>query len=273
MAYLNKPGTNQAIQGMKGKTTEIIEHITEEKVKSAYSPENDFDRYIYYVKPDSTSTQILMCNSNNLPKHVYSVIAIDTSADKLTYIGGSTPSASQIVPYGDVYLYSYDSKYIKTSTYLGKNLLNLNRIHRLGNAFVSDKTDDVVEVNWNFILSTDWSYLTELVSTFFNHAEINSKNLFHLKNLPTGNVTTMYEMFYGCTGLTNVDGLASWDTGNVTTMQYMFHGCSPDIDYSNIFGGIKPPKLVGDGQSSIFPKNTPDENKPAWAKGSTFNCS
>ena len=46
-----------------------------------------------------------------------------------------------------------------------------------------------------------------------------------IENLNTVNVTGMYGMFYGCSGLTSLD-LSKFNTQNVTSMSNMFSGCS-----------------------------------------------
>ena len=46
-----------------------------------------------------------------------------------------------------------------------------------------------------------------------------------IENLNTVNVTGMYGMFYGCSGLTSLN-LSKFDTQNVTSMSNMFSGCS-----------------------------------------------
>ena len=53
-------------------------------------------------------------------------------------------------------------------------------------------------------------------------------------NLKTDNVTNMYTMFYGCSGLTNLD-VSNFKTDNVTDMRCMFYGCSglTNLDVSN----------------------------------------
>ena len=63
------------------------------------------------------------------------------------------------------------------------------------------------------------------------------KKLTFIKNLSlldTSKVTTMYYMFYGCSGLTSID-LSGFDTSKVTDMSHMFYGCSrlPSIDLSD----------------------------------------
>lgn len=44
-------------------------------------------------------------------------------------------------------------------------------------------------------------------------------------NLNTAKVTSMYDMFYGCSSLTTLD-LRGWDTSNIDNMGSMFQGCS-----------------------------------------------
>ena len=46
-----------------------------------------------------------------------------------------------------------------------------------------------------------------------------------IENLNTVNVTAMYGMFYGCSGLTSLN-LSKFNTQNVTSMSNMFSGCS-----------------------------------------------
>ena len=55
-----------------------------------------------------------------------------------------------------------------------------------------------------------------------------------IENLNTVNVTGMYRMFYGCSGLTSLD-LSKFDTQNVTDMRFMFSDCSSltSLDLSN----------------------------------------
>ena len=56
----------------------------------------------------------------------------------------------------------------------------------------------------------------------------------NLSLLDTSKVTTMYYMFYGCSGLPSID-LSGFDTSKVTDMSHMFYGCSrlPSIDLSD----------------------------------------
>lgn len=55
-----------------------------------------------------------------------------------------------------------------------------------------------------------------------------------LSNLNTANVTSMRNMFNGCSGLTSLD-LSGFNTANVTDMRWMFYGCSglTSIDVSH----------------------------------------
>ena len=61
--------------------------------------------------------------------------------------------------------------------------------------------------------------------------------VYKLRNLSTvdvSNVTTMYNMFRGCTSLTSLD-LSNWNTSSVSDMSFMFRGCTSltSLDLSN----------------------------------------
>ena len=63
----------------------------------------------------------------------------------------------------------------------------------------------------------------------------NNKNVRYVKMLDTSKVTTMSDMFYGCTSLTSIPTL---DTSKVTNMSYMFDSCTnltsiESIDFSS----------------------------------------
>ncbi len=57
------------------------------------------------------------------------------------------------------------------------------------------------------------------------HGYSNLKTL-SLNNFNTANVTNMFGMFYGCSGLTNLTLDDNFNTANVTNMHSMFSGCS-----------------------------------------------
>lgn len=50
------------------------------------------------------------------------------------------------------------------------------------------------------------------------------KHIYGIEYLNTSEVTSMYSMFYGCSGLTELD-VSHFDTHNVTNMSWMFAGC------------------------------------------------
>ena len=52
----------------------------------------------------------------------------------------------------------------------------------------------------------------------------NVKTINNIENLDTSNVTSMSGMFFGCSGLTELD-VTHFDTSNVTSMSGMFYGC------------------------------------------------
>ncbi len=61
-------------------------------------------------------------------------------------------------------------------------------------------------------------------SKWFYHME-KLQSITGISYLNTSNVTKMFCMFTGCSGLTSLD-LSGFDTQNVTNMQFMFEGCS-----------------------------------------------
>ncbi len=57
-----------------------------------------------------------------------------------------------------------------------------------------------------------------------------------LTSWDTSNVTTMQSMFSGCTSLANLSGLEKWNTSAVTTMDSMFSRCASLLDVSPLAG-------------------------------------
>lgn len=55
-----------------------------------------------------------------------------------------------------------------------------------------------------------------------------------LENLDISNMTTLKNLFNGCTGLTNID-LSIWDTSHITSMERLCNGCTSltNIDFIN----------------------------------------
>ena len=82
----------------------------------------------------------------------------------------------------------------------------------------------------------DWGTVPTFnkLSDNFLKNESNIKSIKKLKGLDTSNVTSMQEMFDGCSSLTSLD-LSSLDTSKVTSMSGMFNGCSSltSLDLSN----------------------------------------
>lgn len=58
--------------------------------------------------------------------------------------------------------------------------------------------------------------------TFYELTELTSVDF---SNFDTGMVTTMRGMFRGCTKLTEVKNISSWDTKNVEDMEFLFRDC------------------------------------------------
>ena len=79
------------------------------------------------------------------------------------------------------------------------------------------------------------SEVTTMQEMFYGCSSLTSLDL---SNFNTGNVTDMAYMFRDCSGLTSLD-VSSFDTGNVTKMSDMFSGCSSltSLDVSNFNTG------------------------------------
>ena len=85
------------------------------------------------------------------------------------------------------------------------------------------------------VFDPSFASYTELESTsswFLNFTKL--ETVTGLENLNTQNVTSMSQMFYGCTSLTSID-TDKLNTENVTSMGYMFYNCSglTTLDVSN----------------------------------------
>ena len=77
---------------------------------------------------------------------------------------------------------------------------------------------------------TDWNY------GFYSNAGMKQSQItsFDLSKYDTSNITSMYQMFGGCSSLTSLD-LSKFDTTKVTSMSTMFNTCSglTSLDLSN----------------------------------------
>ena len=111
--------------------------------------------------------------------------------------------------------------------------------------FTRSYVDGVYKITgreWNDYVST----ITKVVfdATFADYMPTSTAYWFYdckalttiagIENLKTDNVTNMYCMFYGCSGLTSLD-VSKFNTDNVASMYGMFEGCSSltSLDVSN----------------------------------------
>ena len=80
----------------------------------------------------------------------------------------------------------------------------------------------------------DTSNVTSMYQMFYQCSGLTSIEFGN--SFDTSNVTNMYAMFDGCSGLTSLD-LSSFNTSNVTNMKGMFHDCSglTSIEFGNSF--------------------------------------
>ena len=77
----------------------------------------------------------------------------------------------------------------------------------------------------------DTSGVTSLYDTFYNCSKLTELDV---SGWNTEQVTTLYYTFYGCSGLTELD-VSGWNTEQVTTLYYTFYGCSglTELDLSS----------------------------------------
>ena len=84
----------------------------------------------------------------------------------------------------------------------------------------------------NMFYLDSWSNAAPTWMSFDNKSNI--KSITKLKGLATSNVTSMEDMFNGCSSLTSLD-LSNFNTSKATNMNSMFWGCSSltSLDLSN----------------------------------------
>ena len=103
-------------------------------------------------------------------------------------------------------------------TVVGLSLLNLSICTSIANIFnscyVLNDLDDIS--NW------DISHVETLRSSFSLCRKLTTLDV---TKWNTSAVTTMYNLFQGCSGLTTVGDLTDWDVSKVTTFYHLFHNC------------------------------------------------
>ena len=139
------------------------------------------------------------------------VKAIDTQE----IIGTKTIVVSETDSYPSLIKFRAASKPSSTSS----NIINVNNYNK--------KLSDLTYDEYSDIYSYDAGTLTKVLFS-------SSSNISELIKLNTSNITDMYNMFYYCTSLQELD-LSDWNTSNVTNMGAMFHNCTSltSLDISN----------------------------------------
>ena len=117
------------------------------------------------------------------------------------------------------------------------NIWNTGNVTNMGSMFsgATSLTNISGLTNWDTTKVANMSGMFQSTKITNVDALIPNKN-----NNPniwnTGNVTSMYQMFYSASSLTDISGLANWDTVKVTDMRYMFYNASSLADISPIAG-------------------------------------
>ena len=134
-------------------------------------------------------------------------------------MAGETKSWSQIVSSASTYI-SGTTFTIPATTTLNTSTDNTNLLFdKLGNA--------VTTIEWNGPIAKSGQNLISLDGMFYNCKNV-SKITFGdaFNNSLKNNVYKMLGMFYGCSALTEIEGITKWDLSTVDTIARMFFGCS-----------------------------------------------
>ena len=98
---------------------------------------------------------------------------------------------------------------------------NLNKVHNLPDWSTDESYQNITAVVFD---SSFKDARPTTTSIWFSGME-NLTSITGIGNLNTSEVTDMYGMFWGCSGLTSLD-VSGFDTQNVTDMSWMFSNCS-----------------------------------------------
>ncbi|EGO6085458.1 DUF285 domain-containing protein, partial [Enterococcus faecalis] len=109
----------------------------------------------------------------------------------------------------------------------GINPLDVKKIHLLANLTMVDSMErifsDLQELTeFEGLANLNVSKVTSMSQLFSGCSSLTSLDL---SSFDTSKVTTMFGMFNGCSSLTNLD-VSSFNTSEVTDMDKMFNGCS-----------------------------------------------
>ena len=141
--------------------------------------------------------------------YVAEAYAVLTENDDYVTIEGTTVK-------GKTLTFHYDNKKAEN------NGLEVGPFNEYGSRGWDDATSTITSVVFDDLFKYCNS-LTSTASWFYNCNNMTS--ITGLKNLKTGNVTDMSNMFYRCSRLTNLE-ISNFNTDNVTNMASMFSGCS-----------------------------------------------
>ena len=124
------------------------------------------------------------------------------------------------------YFTNIDATYSAGDTYNGQEVLAAVSIDEYSNVtnqnyFVSKGLTTPVKV----IFEPSFSSVRPTSTRYWFRSFVDLTAIEGLENLNTSNVTSMYGMFWGCSGLTSLD-VTHFDTSNVTDMYCMFVSCS-----------------------------------------------
>ena len=160
--------------------------------------------------------------------HMFGIIAINTSLNYTEIIGLENFDTSNVEDMSWMFAGCYKLRNIDVSNFDTSNVINMSSMFR--------KCSALTEID---VSNFDTSNVTDVSGMFagyyYNDSMDNLKKIIFGKKWITSKVTNMSSMFEGCSGLTELDIVSTFNTSNVTSMNSMFEGCSglTDLDVSN----------------------------------------
>ena len=209
----------------------------------------NLNTYIY-VGFSSTSTNIVTTTKTLLPE---SILANNKTIGKV-YVGSEliwTKSMRNTISWETLTWDKSNNSYTyntKGKLYISYSYDNNNyETYLLSSPASVPHPDEITKVefyNINSYQGNSYNYTYKLDLSGLNTYKFNSTyNMFNgcssltnldISNFNTSNVTNMWNMFYNCSSLTNLD-VSNFNTSKVTNMLSMFNGCSKltSLDVSN----------------------------------------
>jgi surface protein len=175
----------------------------------------------------------LITNITEIKLHIRLIANEGTDIIKMIYSDGVTqttsynyPNVPSYIP-ATTYQYTYDPNtgeqlpVIMTPHGPTVSVVIVGNFTGFGIFIIDDLEQFIMLGAKNLVSVTDWYNLTSLINAFYS-----CSNFVSAPSYLPAEVREMDGIFKGCTSLTNVEMLETWDVSNVETMETMFYGCT-----------------------------------------------